>query len=77
MEDEKGFCKVTELEEIKNEGFVLTPGRYIEFKPAEDDGIPFEEKMETLTTELNGLFKEYDELEGKIRQSLKEIGFEF
>ena len=77
LEDEKGFCKVTELEEIKNEGFVLTPGRYIEFKPAEDDGIPFEEKMETLTTELNGLFKEYDELEGKIRQSLKEIGFEF
>ena len=77
LEDEKGFCKVTELEEIKNEGFVLTPGRYIEFKPAEDDGIPFEEKMETLTTELNGLFKESDELEGKIRQSLKEIGFEF
>lgn len=33
--------------------------------------------MKTLTTELDALFKESNELEGKIRQSLKEIGFEF
>ena len=36
-----------------------------------------EEKMKTLTSELNELFKESNELETKIRQSLKEIGFEF
>ena len=47
------------------------------FKPEEDDGIPFEEKMKTLTSELDELFKESNELESKIRQSLKEIGFEF
>ena len=77
LEDEKGFCKVSDLEEIKKHDFILTPGRYVGFKPEEDDGIPFEEKMKTLTTELDGLFKESNELEGKIRQSLKEIGFEF
>ena len=77
LEDEKGFCKVCDLEEIKKHDFILTPGRYVGFKPEEDDGIPFEEKMKTLTSELDELFKESNELEVKIRQSLKEIGFEF
>lgn len=77
LEDEKGFCKVSDLEEIKKHDYILTPGRYVGFKPEEDDGIPFEEKMKTLTTELDALFKESNELEGKIRQSLKDIGFEF
>ena len=77
LEDEKGFCKISDLEEIKKHDFILTPGRYVGFKPEEDDGIPFEEKMKTLTAELDELFKESNELEGKIRQSLKEIGFEF
>ena len=77
LEDEKGFCKVSDLEEIKKHDYILTPGRYVGFKPEEDDGIPFEEKMKTLTSELDELFKESNELEIKIRQSLKEIGFEF
>ena len=77
LEDEKGFCKVSDLEEIKKHDFILTPGRYVGFKPEEDDGIPFEEKMKTLTSELDELFKESNELELKIRKSLKEIGFEF
>ena len=65
------------MEEIKKHDFILTPGRYVGFKPEEDDGVPFEEKMKTLITELDELFKESNELECKIRQSLKEIGFEF
>lgn len=77
LEDEKGFCKVSDLDEIKKHDFILTPGRYVGFKPEEDDGIPFEEKMKTLTTELGELFKESDELQDKIRKSLGEIGFEF
>ena len=65
------------MEEIKKHDFILTPGRYVGFKPEEDDGIPFEEKMATLTKELGELFEESNKLESKIRQSLKEIGFEF
>lgn len=76
LEDEKGFCKVATTEEIAENDFILTPGRYVGFKPEEDDGIPFEEKMEMLTKELGELFKESDELEDKIRKSLGEIGFE-
>lgn len=77
LEDEKGFCKVSDLEEIKKHDFILTPGRYVGFKPEEDDGIPFDEKMKTLTAELGELFEESNELEKKIRKSLSEIGFEF
>ena len=77
LEDEKGFCKVSDLEEIKKHDFILIPARYVGFKPEEDDGIPFEEKMATLTKELGELFEESNKLESKIRQSLKEIGFEF
>ena len=65
------------LDEIKQNDFILTPGRYVGFKPEEDDGIPFEEKMEKLTKELDELFKESNELEEKIRKNLKAIGFEF
>jgi Type I restriction-modification system methyltransferase subunit len=76
LDDEKGFCKVSDLEEIKKHDFILTPGRYVGFKPEEDDGIPFEEKIENdCTSELDELFKESNELEDKIRQSLKENWF--
>ena len=77
LEDEKGFCKISDLEEIKKHDFILTPGRYVGFKPEEDDGVPFDEKMNALTKELGELFEESNELEDKIRHSLKEIGFEF
>ena len=76
LEDEKGFCKVATLDEIKQNDFILTPGRYVGFKPEEDDGIPFEEKMEKLTKELDELFKESNELEEKIRKNLRGIGFD-
>ena len=77
LEDEKGFCKVSDLDEIKKHDFILTPGRYVGFKPEEDDGVPFDIKMKILTSELNELFMESNNLEGKIRKSLKDIGFEF
>lgn len=77
LEDETGFCKVVKTEEIAKHDFILTPGRYVGFKPEEDDGIPFEEKMDKLTKELGELFEESNELENKIRKNLGELGFEF
>ncbi len=76
LEDEKGFCKVSDIGEIKQQDFILTPGRYVGFKPEEDDGIPFEEKMKELTTELYDLMEESYELDKKIKQNLKDLGFE-
>lgn len=77
LEDEKGFCKVSTLDDIKEQDFILTPGRYVGFKPEEDDGIPFEEKMDKLTKELGELFEESNKLEEEIKKTLGEIGFEF
>lgn len=75
LEDEKGFCKVSTLEEIKKHDFILTPGRYVGFKSEEDDGMPFKEKMDKLTTELYELMDESEELNKKIKNALNELGF--
>ncbi|MCC7553314.1 MAG: type I restriction-modification system subunit M [Methanobacteriaceae archaeon] len=77
LEEEKGFSKIATTEEIGNYDYILTPGRYVGFKDPEDDGIPFEEKMDKLTKELGELFDKSDELEKQIRKSLDEIGFTF
>ena len=74
-EDIVGFCKVSTIEEIKENNYVLTPGRYIGTEEQEDDGIPYEEKMKILTTELKVQFEESHKLEKEIRKNLEAIGF--
>lgn len=76
LEDEKGFCAVKTLEDIAAQDYILTPGRYVGIAEQEDDGEPFAEKMQRLTSELSGLFAESHRLEGEIRKQLKTIGFE-
>lgn len=75
-EDIQGFCKSTSIDEISANGYVLTPGRYVGIEEVEDDGIPFEEKMKTLTSELGELFAKSRHLEDEIRKNLGGIGFE-
>jgi type I restriction enzyme M protein len=41
-----GFCKSVTLEQNRQHGRVLTPGRYISAEVQEDDGAPFEEKLQ-------------------------------
>jgi type I restriction enzyme M protein len=76
-EDVKGFCKSAKLEEIREHEYVLTPGRYVGIEDVEDDGIPFEEKMENFTSELVELFAKSRSLEDEIRKNLGGIGYEF
>ncbi|MBU1557563.1 type I restriction-modification system subunit M [Patescibacteria group bacterium] len=73
--DISGFCKSANLEEIDKKGFVLTPQRYIGLSEEEDDGIPFEEKMEKLSDKLKEAFKSGRDLEKQIENNLKELGF--
>ena len=75
-EDIDGFCKSSTLDEIRLHDYVLTPGRYVGLEEAEDDGIPFEEKMQKLTSELSELFEESKSLEEKIKENLDGIGYE-
>ncbi len=74
-ENVPGFCASTKIEEIKEHDFVLTPGRYVGMVEEEDDGIPFEEKMATLTTQLYDQFEKADELEKEIKKNLEGLGF--
>lgn len=76
LEEVEGYAAAASLEEIKKHDYVLTPGRYVGIEAEEDDGIPFEEKMEGLTTELSSLFQESNELEKEIKERLKVIGYE-
>jgi type I restriction enzyme M protein len=75
-QDQDGFCKSATLEEIKNQNYVLTPGRYVGIKDLEDDGVPFEEKIIQLTQKLSDLFDQSNSLEMMIKESLNGIGYE-
>ena len=75
LEDEPGFCAVKTLDDIKAQDYILTPGRYVGIAAQEDDGEPFAEKMDRLTSELSDLFKESHRLEDEIRKQLGSIGF--
>ena len=73
--DIQGFCKSATLEEVKNNNYVLTPGRYVGTEEEEDDGVDFTEKMKALTLQLEEQFKQSAELEGQIKENLRSIGF--
>ncbi len=75
IEDVKGFCKVVETKTIEENGFVLTPGRYVGVEEVAGDDEPFEEKMERLSLELHDQFKRSNELEEIIRANLEELGY--
>ena len=75
LDDEAGFCAVKTLDDIAAQDYILTPGRYVGIAAQEDDGEPFTEKMDRLTTELSELFKESHRLEDEIRKQLSIIGF--
>jgi type I restriction enzyme M protein len=70
-----GFCYSAKIEEIEKHGFVLTPGRYVGAEELEDDGIPFEEKMQTLTATLYEQMEESQKLDVVIRGNLKTLGY--
>ena len=76
LEDVKGFCKVATTEEIAKQDYILTPGRYVGIAEEEDDGEPFEDKMNRLTSELSEMFIKSHELEEQIRKNMEAIGYE-
>lgn len=75
LENEKGYCAVASIEDVAKQDYILTPGRYVGIAETEDDGEPFQEKMERLTSELSDLFAQSHDLEEEIRKQLSSIGF--
>jgi type I restriction enzyme M protein len=74
-QDVAGFCLSADLETIKKNGFVLTPGRYVGTEEVEDDGEIFEEKMALLNAKLRGQMRQGADLDSLIRKNLEELGY--
>jgi len=74
-QDIPGFCKSTNIEEIRAQGYVLTPGRYVGAEEVEDDDEPFEEKMARLTAQLREQMEEANKLDEAIWKNLEELGY--
>ena len=72
-EDVPGFCKAVKLEEIKAHGYTLTPGRYVGAADAEDDDVPFEQRILVLQARLEHQFVEGARLNETIRSSLAKV----
>jgi len=71
--DEPGFCASADLDTIRKHDYVLTPGRYVSIAVDEDDGVPFEEKFDLLTANLNEHFKEARRLEASLSSVLGRV----
>ena len=74
-EDVPGFCKSAPLEDIREYGHVLTPGRYVGAAPLEDDSEPFEEKMTSLSAQWREQQAEAQRLDWEIKANLAHLGF--
>jgi type I restriction enzyme M protein len=72
-EDIPGFCKSTPLDEIKEHGYVLTPGRYVGSADLEGDTGLFEEQFAALALKLERQFADANRLSSTITSVLRRI----
>ena len=73
--DVPGFCGSASMDEVRKHGHVLTPCRYVEIEPQDDDGEPFEKKMTRLVVELGEQRAKGSRLDAAIAENLKALGF--
>ena len=73
--DIPGFCYSASLEEIEQNNHVLTPGRYVGVQEEEDDGVPFEEKMKPLTTDLEKQMQDEEKMNRNIKKQLGKVDY--
>ncbi len=76
-DDQPGFCKSAKIEEIREHGHILTPGRYVGIEDIEEINEPFEDKMQELTLKLSKLLESSDILKQELKEELKGLGYEF
>lgn len=73
--DVPGFCRAAKVEEVREHGFVLTPGRYVGAEAQEDDDEPFEERMKRLVAQLKEQQGEASVLDRTIAAALRTLGY--
>lgn len=74
-EDVPGFCRSVRLEEVREHGYVLTPGRYVGAEAIDDDHEAFGEKMDRLTALLSEQLANGAVLDAVIRERLGALGY--
>jgi type I restriction enzyme M protein len=74
-EDETGFCKIASTDEISENDYIVTPGRYVGIVDDDENDVPFEVRLEELSAKLREDFKESDELQKDIEENLRRAGF--
>ncbi|CAM3160485.1 type I restriction-modification system DNA methylase [Ectopseudomonas mendocina] len=73
--DIPGFCKAASLDDVRKHGHVLTPGRYVGAAAQEEDGEPFEQKMQRLAAQWREQQAQAAKLDAAIEHNLKALGF--
>jgi type I restriction enzyme M protein len=68
--DIPGFCASASLETLRENQFVLNPGRYIGSERSEEDDVPVSERIASLTQTLLLRFDESDQLQRQVRRNL-------
>jgi len=71
--DVLGLCKVATIKEIKEQGYSLSPGRYVGVPGGEEEDFDFEERLEGLSEEMEQLNKQAKLLEENISDQLAKI----
>jgi len=72
-ENQDGFCYSATLEDVRKQDYKLTPGIYVGTEAVEDDGIPFEDKMEALKAQLEAQFEKGNALQKQILDNFEKL----
>ncbi|HYH98211.1 class I SAM-dependent DNA methyltransferase [Hyalangium sp.] len=67
-----GFARVASLQEVRDQGYALTPGRYVEAADVEE-AEDFEERLPRLTAQLEQQLARAQELDERLRTLVKEL----
>ncbi|CAA9890832.1 N-6 DNA methylase [Candidatus Methylobacter favarea] len=71
--DVKGLCKVVNKQEIAAKDWSLSPGRYVGVDTAADDNFDYEERLNEIHIELEGLNEEAIALANAIAENFKTV----
>ncbi|MBP9888613.1 MAG: N-6 DNA methylase [Leptospiraceae bacterium] len=72
--DIEGLCKVVTQKEIESKDWSLSPGRYVGVDTSTDEDFDYEERLNEIHIELNGLHEEAASLVKQIHKNYKELG---
>lgn len=71
--DVPGLCKVATIDDIREQGYSLNPGRYVGVAERKPEDFDFADRLEELNEELGVLTSEAQELEKRITENVAKL----